>query len=51
MREGGWLAHCPSSNMLTGGGGFAPVREFRAAGAPVGLGCGGTPRRPRGSRA
>ncbi|MGH3421444.1 MAG: amidohydrolase family protein, partial [Streptosporangiaceae bacterium] len=32
------VAHCPSSNMLIGGGGFAPVREFRAAGVPVGLG-------------
>src|SRR5487761_539604 len=36
------VAHCPSSNMLIGGGGFAPVREFRAAGAPVGLGCDGS---------
>ncbi|MGH3215481.1 MAG: amidohydrolase family protein, partial [Trebonia sp.] len=36
------VAHCPSSNMLIGGGGFAPVREFRTAGAPVGLGCDGS---------
>jgi cytosine/adenosine deaminase-related metal-dependent hydrolase len=36
------VAHCPSSNMLLGGGGFAPVRELRAAGAPVGLGCDGS---------
>jgi cytosine/adenosine deaminase-related metal-dependent hydrolase len=36
------VAHCPSSNMLIGGGGFAPVRELRAAGVPVGLGCDGS---------
>jgi len=36
------VAHCPTSNMLIGGGGFAPVREFRTAGAPVGLGCDGS---------
>jgi cytosine/adenosine deaminase-related metal-dependent hydrolase len=36
------VAHCPSSNMLIGGGGFAPVSELRAAGAPVGLGCDGS---------
>lgn len=36
------VAHCPSSNMLLAGGGFAPVRDFRAAGAPVGLGCDGS---------
>lgn len=36
------VAHCPSSNMLIGGGGFAPVREYRAAGVPVGLGCDGS---------
>jgi cytosine/adenosine deaminase-related metal-dependent hydrolase len=36
------VAHCPSSNMLIGGGGFAPVRDLRAAGAPVGLGCDGS---------
>jgi cytosine/adenosine deaminase-related metal-dependent hydrolase len=28
--------------MLIGGGGFAPVRELRAAAAPVGLGCDGS---------
>jgi cytosine/adenosine deaminase-related metal-dependent hydrolase len=39
---GAGVAHCPSSNMLIGGGGFAPVRELRAAGAPVGLGCDGS---------
>jgi cytosine/adenosine deaminase-related metal-dependent hydrolase len=37
-----WVAHCPSSNMLLAGGGFAPVRELRAAGSPVGLGCDGS---------
>src|SRR5262249_59742029 len=31
-----------SSNMLIAGGGIAPVREFRAAGVPVGLGCDGS---------
>lgn len=36
------VAHCPSSNMLIGGGGFAPVGELRAAGATVGLGCDGS---------
>jgi cytosine/adenosine deaminase-related metal-dependent hydrolase len=36
------VAHCPSSNMLIGGGGIAPVRELRAAGSPVGLGCDGS---------
>jgi len=36
------VAHCPSSNMLIGGGGFAPVREYRSAGVPVGLGCDGS---------
>jgi cytosine/adenosine deaminase-related metal-dependent hydrolase len=36
------VAHCPSSNMLIGGGGFAPVRDLRTAGAPVGLGCDGS---------
>jgi len=36
------VAHCPSSNMLIGGGGFAPVAELRAAGSPVGLGCDGS---------
>jgi cytosine/adenosine deaminase-related metal-dependent hydrolase len=36
------VAHCPSSNMLIGGGGMAPVAEFRAVGVPVGLGCDGS---------
>ncbi len=36
------VAHCPSSNMLIGGGGMAPVAELRAAGSPVGLGCDGS---------
>jgi cytosine/adenosine deaminase-related metal-dependent hydrolase len=36
------VAHCPSSNMLIGGGGIAPVAALRAAGAPVGLGCDGS---------
>jgi cytosine/adenosine deaminase-related metal-dependent hydrolase len=36
------VAHCPSSNMMIGGGGLAPVREFRAAGVPVGIGCDGS---------
>ncbi|MCU1427397.1 MAG: amidohydrolase [Actinomycetia bacterium] len=42
---GSWgvgVAHCPSSNMMIGGGGIAPVHEFRAAGVPVGLGCDGS---------
>jgi cytosine/adenosine deaminase-related metal-dependent hydrolase len=44
-RMGRWgtgVAHCPSSNMMIGGGGIAPVAEFRAAGVPVGLGCDGS---------
>ncbi|MEO7555801.1 MAG: 8-oxoguanine deaminase [Acidimicrobiales bacterium] len=36
------VAHCPSSNMLIGGGGIAPVTDLRAAGSPVGLGCDGS---------
>jgi cytosine/adenosine deaminase-related metal-dependent hydrolase len=36
------VAHCPSSNMLIGGGGLAPVSDLRAAGSPVGLGCDGS---------
>ena len=44
-RIAGWgtgVAHCPSSNMLIGGGGIAPVRAYREAGVPVGLGCDGS---------
>jgi cytosine/adenosine deaminase-related metal-dependent hydrolase len=41
-RWGTGVAHCPSSNMMIGGGGIAPVHELRAAGAPVGLGCDGS---------
>jgi cytosine/adenosine deaminase-related metal-dependent hydrolase len=44
-RMGRWgtgVAHCPSSNMMIGGGGIAPVLEMRAAGVPVGLGCDGS---------
>ncbi len=44
-RMGRWgtgVAHCPSSNMMIGGGGISPVAEFRAAGVPVGLGCDGS---------
>jgi cytosine/adenosine deaminase-related metal-dependent hydrolase len=36
------VAHCPSSNMMIGGGGLAPVAELRRAGSPVGLGCDGS---------
>ncbi|GAA0623071.1 8-oxoguanine deaminase [Sporichthya brevicatena] len=36
------VAHCPSSNMILGGGGICRVRDLRAAGAPVGLGCDGS---------
>ena len=36
------VAHCPSSNMMIGGGGIAPVSDFRSAGVPVGLGCDGS---------
>jgi cytosine/adenosine deaminase-related metal-dependent hydrolase len=28
--------------MMIGGGGIAPVRQYRAAGVPVGLGCDGS---------
>src|SRR5205085_3052988 len=41
-RWGTGVAHCPSSNMMIGGGGIAPVAAFRAAGVPVGLGCDGS---------
>jgi cytosine/adenosine deaminase-related metal-dependent hydrolase len=36
------VAHCPSSNMMIGGGGLAPVADLRAAGVPVGIGCDGS---------
>ena len=45
LRLGKWgtgVAHCPSSNMMIGGGGIAPVAAMRAAGVPVGLGCDGS---------
>lgn len=35
------VAHCPSSNMLIGGG-TAAVSELRSRGMPVGLGCDGS---------
>jgi cytosine/adenosine deaminase-related metal-dependent hydrolase len=44
-RMGQWgtgVAHCPSSNMMIGGGGIAPVWAYRQAGVPVGLGCDGS---------
>ena len=41
-RWGTGVAHCPSSNCMIGGGGIAPVRDYRAAGVPVGLGCDGS---------
>jgi cytosine/adenosine deaminase-related metal-dependent hydrolase len=44
QRLGRWgtgVAHCPSSNQLIGAG-LAPVRELRAAGVPVGIGCDGS---------
>lgn len=40
-RWGTGVAHCPSSNSMICVG-IAPVRELRAAGAPVGLGCDGS---------
>jgi cytosine/adenosine deaminase-related metal-dependent hydrolase len=36
------VAHCPSSNMILGNGRICPVRDLRAAGTPVGLGCDGS---------
>ncbi|MGH9214603.1 MAG: 8-oxoguanine deaminase [Acidimicrobiales bacterium] len=41
-RWGTGVAHCPSSNMMIGGGGIAPVADYVAAGVPVGLGCDGS---------
>lgn len=43
------VAHCPSSNMMIGGGGLAPVAELRAAGVPVGIGCDGSASTDHGS--
>ncbi len=43
-RMGRWgtgVAHCPSSNLILGGG-LAPVHELRQAGVPVGIGCDGS---------
>jgi len=40
-RWGTGVAHCPSSNLILGGG-LAPIGELRAAGVPVGLGCDGS---------
>jgi cytosine/adenosine deaminase-related metal-dependent hydrolase len=47
-RWGTGVAHCPSSNSLICVG-IAPVRELRAAGAPVGLGCDGSASTDHGS--
>jgi cytosine/adenosine deaminase-related metal-dependent hydrolase len=47
-RWGTGVAHCPSSNMLICQG-LAPVRELRAAGVPVGLGCDGSASTDHGS--
>jgi cytosine/adenosine deaminase-related metal-dependent hydrolase len=40
-RWGTGVAHCPSSNQMIGAG-LAPIRELRAAGVPVGIGCDGS---------
>jgi cytosine/adenosine deaminase-related metal-dependent hydrolase len=42
---GAWgtgVAHCPSSNMMLGNRGIAPIQQFRNAGVRVGLGCDGS---------
>lgn len=36
------VAHCPSSNMILGGGGICRVSDLRVAGTAVGLGCDGS---------
>jgi cytosine/adenosine deaminase-related metal-dependent hydrolase len=36
------VAHCPGSNGMLGNGRICPVRDLRAAGTPVGLGCDGS---------
>jgi 8-oxoguanine deaminase len=36
------VAHCPSSNMVLGNAQVCAVRDLRAAGSPVGLGCDGS---------
>jgi cytosine/adenosine deaminase-related metal-dependent hydrolase len=36
------VAHCPGSNAMLGNGRICPVRDLRAAGTPVGLGCDGS---------
>ncbi|HEX6393646.1 MAG TPA: 8-oxoguanine deaminase [Acidimicrobiales bacterium] len=41
-RAGVGVAHCPSSNMMIGGGGLAPIAELLEAGSPVGIGCDGS---------
>ncbi len=44
-RLGAWgtgVAHCPSSNMMLGNRGIAPIQQFRNAGVRVGLGCDGS---------
>ncbi|GAB2668875.1 8-oxoguanine deaminase [Gordonia jinhuaensis] len=42
------VAHCPSSNMLIGGG-SADVQRLRGLGAPVGIGCDGSASTDHGS--
>jgi 8-oxoguanine deaminase len=42
------VAHCPSSNMIIGGG-AADIRKLRSYGTPVGLGCDGSASTDHGS--